>query len=69
MKEFIKTSRKELELISPSVFRDEFAPNMGLPSVRALFSLEDFPSVKLGNRHCTTRKAAKSWLSSMGMDI
>jgi hypothetical protein len=69
MKRLIKTSNKELELISPSIFRDEFAPHMGLPSVRELFAREDFPGMKLGNRYCTTRKAAKTWLSSMGMNI
>jgi hypothetical protein len=60
---------KELQLITPEVFKKEFAPVMGMASVRELFRREGFPSIKSGNRYFTTRRAARMWLSSMGKDI
>jgi hypothetical protein len=57
---------KELELITPQQFQKEFAPSVGINSIRELFRREEFPGIKLGTRFFTTREAAMKWLSTMG---
>ena len=54
------------QLITPAIFRDEYAPGMSVNAVRDLFHIEGFPSVKVGVRMFTTRKASEKWLSCIG---
>jgi hypothetical protein len=57
---------EQLKLISPREFRETYAPNVGIPTIRELFHREDFPSVKMGTRLYTTPAAARAWLESLG---
>jgi hypothetical protein len=56
---------EQLRLISPKEFKEQFAPTVGLPTVRELFRREDFPSVRMGARLYTTPAAATEWLRAM----
>jgi len=57
---------EQLKLISPKEFREQFAPSVGLPTIRDLFNRADFPAVRMGTRLYTTPAAAAAWLESMG---
>jgi len=57
---------EQLKLISPKEFREQFAPSVGLPTIRDLFNRSDFPAVRMGTRLYTTPAAAAAWLESMG---
>jgi hypothetical protein len=60
---------KELQLINTYDFQKEFAPSVGIASIRALFQTENFPGMKIGNKYYTTMEAARRWLSTMGKTL
>jgi hypothetical protein len=64
--EIIDVGRKELMLMTPEEFRDEYAPRISVKAARDLFHHPTFPLIKIGVRHYTTRKAASEWLGGLG---
>lgn len=53
-------------LIGPKEFKELYAPQLGVETIREIFKKDDFPSVLIGKRRLTTRAAAETWLESVG---
>jgi hypothetical protein len=59
---------QELQLLSPKDFKGMFAPHLSESTIRDLFNVKGFPSVKLGTRIYTTAEAAARWLAVCGIE-
>lgn len=60
----------KLALIGPKEFKELYASQVGIETIRELFRDDSFPSVTIGNgerkRTYTTRAAAEKWLEQLG---